>query len=235
MSAGRQTNASSAAAALVACTILLLLGGGCRIVRDDPKREGTEQSGASWRPQEGFDAKAWTTTVWSSKVVPHFEKDAVDLGPVLDLLTRDPDAAGKKYGRRANDEGSPWNFTIRGHGKVAAANTASQAATLAVTVETTGGPREITIQIGPVVKGTAVRDSLPFFSFGDVTNQIEFAQVARALNERALAGLSKEDVTAATKPGTTVEFVGAMNVPSPDDDSPWLVMPVSLKPEGASR
>ncbi len=234
MSAGRQTNASSAAAALVACTTLLL-GAGCKVVRDDPKNgsAGGSDSGASWRAQRGFDAAAWTAEVWSSKALPHFEKDAVDMGQVLGVLVRDADEAGKKFGRRADTEGSPWNFTVRGSGKVVSVNTESRAGTLVVSVAAPSGPQEVTLQLGPVVKGTAVRDSLPFFSFGDVTNQIEFAQVSRALNERAVSGL-KAELAAVEKPGSTVEFVGAMNVPGSADGG-WLVTPVSLKPLGQGR
>ena len=38
---------------------------------------------------------------------------------------------------------------------------------------------------GPVLKGTALRDSLEFVKFGDFVNQVAFAEVATALNERA--------------------------------------------------
>ncbi|WP_437757428.1 DUF2291 family protein [Sorangium sp. So ce1389] len=229
MSAGRQTNTSSAAAALVACTILLL-GTGCTIVRDDAKRETADAGGrgASQRPH-GFDPARWTEEVWSSKVIPHFEKDAVDMGQVLDAVRRDLDEAGKKYGRRADAEGSPWSFTVRGRGKVLSVNTESRAGTLVVSVDAPFGPQDVTLQLGTVVKGTALRDSLPFFSFGDVTNQIEFAQVSRALNDRAVSGL-KPDLAAVGKPGTTVEFVGAMNVSGADGG--WLVTPISLTPVG---
>lgn len=231
MSAGRQTNASSAAAALVACTTLLLASG-CTVVRDDPQggSGGGEASETSWRTQRGFDPEGWTNQVWSSKVLPHFQKDAVDMGRVLEVLKRDPDEAGKQFGRRADTEGSPWNFTVRGRGKVLSVNTESRAGTLVVSVDAPSGPQEVTLQLGPVVRGTAVRDSLPFFSFGDVTNQIEFAQVSRALNDHAVKGL-QADLPAVEKKGGAVEFVGAMNVPSADGS--WLVTPVSLKPAGA--
>jgi predicted lipoprotein len=217
-------------AALVACAILYA-GSACRVVRDDPNDAGAVagDNGAS-RVQHGFDPAAWTQEVWSSKVIPHFEKDAVDMGKVLDALKRGPDEAGKQYGRRADTEGSPWSFTVRGRGKVVSVNTASRAGTMVVAVEAPSGAQEVTLQLGPVVMGTAVRDSLPFFSFGDVTNQIEFAQVSRALNDRAVAGL-KQALPAVARPGTAVEFVGAMNV-SDSDDGGWLVTPVSLKSAG---
>jgi predicted lipoprotein len=155
-------------------------------------------------------ATAWVAQVWAPKVLPHFDKDAVDLGKVLDALRGDLDQAGKQYGRRADTEGSPWTFTVRGTGKVVSVNTESRAGTAVVAVDTAAGPQEVTLQLGPVVKGTAVRDSLPFFSFGTVTNQIEFAQAARALNDRAQTDV--RPAVPAVKPGARVEFLGAMNV-----------------------
>ena len=82
-----------------------------------------------------------------------------------------------------------------------------------VEIASDAGPQQITLQIGPVVKGTAIRDSLPFFSFANVTNQIEFAQVGRAFNERALKEVEKPLAELKT-PGTAVEFKGA----TPHDD-----------------
>ncbi len=40
------------------------------------------------------------------------------------------------------------------------------------------------IQIGPVLRGTALRDALEFVRFTDFVNQLEFAGVANALNDR---------------------------------------------------
>jgi predicted lipoprotein len=235
VSTGRQTRSSpSAAAAGVTVTILLLaapfLPAGCKVVPDATQAGSADASdgGGAGASRSAFDAPSWVTQVWASKVLPHFDKDAVDLGKVLDALQHGLDEAGKQYGRRADTEGSPWNFTVRGAGKVVSVNTESRAGTAVVAIDTAAGPQEVTLQLGPVVRGTAVRDSLPFFSFGTVTNQIEFAQAARALNDKAQGDV--KPAVPAVKPGTRVEFVGAMNVRPGDAER--LVTPVSLRPAG---
>jgi predicted lipoprotein len=210
-----------------ACGLALALAGttllpGCRVVHDDQR--GKAEDGGAARAEE-FDAAAWAASVWSSRVVPHFEKDAVELGPVLVALDQDVDEAGRKYGRQADAEGSPWTFAVKGSGRVVSADTTSRAGAVVVAVETSAGTREVTLQIGPVVRGTAVRDSLPFFSFGDVRNQIQFAQVSRALNERAAAAVAPV-VEALKAPGTRVAFSGAMNV-SGSPDQP-VITPIVL-------
>jgi predicted lipoprotein len=209
-----------------ACTALLALAA-CRVVYDEPKEKAAP--GGSEIGAQDFDPASWAGAVWAPKVLPYFAKQSAELAPVLDALSGDLDEAGKKYGRRADTEGSPWSFAVRGQGTVVLADTEASAGALLVAVDTPKGPREVALQLGPVVRGTAVRDCLPFFKFGDVTNQIQFAQVARSLNERAVAGV-KSAVAAARVPGTRVEFTGAMNLSSADDA--LVITPLTLKAAG---
>ena len=62
---------------------------------------------------------------------------------------------------------------------------------MTVEIATKNGPRQVDLQIGPVIFGTALRDSLPFVHFGDFVNQIQFAQISRALNDAATKHLKK--------------------------------------------
>jgi predicted lipoprotein len=43
-----------------------------------------------------------------------------------------------------------------------------------------------TVLTGPVIRGNALRDALPFIQFSQFVNQLEFARVGNALNERAV-------------------------------------------------
>ncbi len=216
---------SAFALSIAAVCAALAAGPGCKIVYDDdagkaPAAGGTDPHAAN------FDPKAWAASVWSAKVLPLFDKSAVELTPVLAAIKEDLDAAGKKYGRRADAEGSPWTFLVKAKGKVVSVDTESRAGTMVVAVDGPGGPVEVTLQVGPVVNGTAIRDSLPFFSFGDVTNQIAFAQVARALNDRAVADIQPA-IEPVKAPGTEVVFSGAMNLSTADDEI--QITPVTLK------
>lgn len=215
--------------ALVVVGTALLALAGCKIVYDDDQKKGPSATSTDSHAQD-FDASAWVAAVWTTKVVPHFAKDAVDVGPVLVALEKDVDEAGTKFGRRADSEGSPWTFTVKGKGKVVSVDTESRAGSMIVAVDAPSGPANVTLQIGPVVRGTAIRDSLPFFAFGDVNNQIQFAQVARALNDKAIATI-RPRVDALKAPGTPVEFTGAMNVSGSIEG--LLIAPVAL--EGAGK
>jgi predicted lipoprotein len=201
--------ASSAALALA----------GCKIVPIGDKAETEVKS---------FDAKAYADGLWTQKALPHFTSTAKSLPEVLAAIAADLNAAGTKYGYRAAAEGSPWSFIVSGTGTVSKKNTESRAGTLIVALDGATPPAEITIQIGPVVKGNSVRDSLPFVSFKDFTNQLEFADAGKAMTALAMAGVAAD--VAAIKEGDKVSFTGAMSLNTKADKI--IVTPVALKVGG---
>lgn len=211
------------------CAILLPLSG-CKIVPND-QRAPTGGSSAN-QTAEGFNAAGYVDGVWASQLVPHFDSKSTDLATVIAAVKTDLEAAGHQYGHRAASEGSPWSFAVKSSGKVVSVNTESRAGTLVVEIASDAGPQQITLQIGPVVKGSAIRDTLPFFSFGNVTNQIEFAQVGRSFNERALKEIEKPLADLKT-PGTPIEFKGAISLTSVPET--FVVTPVSLKAAGSAQ
>ena len=70
---------------------------------------------------------------------------------------------------------------VKFDGVIVAADTESRAST--ISVDATGkGKTDAIVQIGPAMRGTAIRDALDFVSFGDFTNQIDFARFGKAFN-----------------------------------------------------
>ncbi|QQA77823.1 DUF2291 family protein [Pectobacterium parmentieri] len=67
----------------------------------------------------------------------------------------------------------------------------------------------VTLQLGPIVKGNAIRDAAGFIRFDDFKNQVQFAQLARALNSKAIASLPELD---ASVQGKTVNVLAALVV-----------------------
>lgn len=123
---------------------------------------------------------------------------------------------------------------ISGTGTVTRVDTSSRVGLAHLRI--TGGrePLQIVLQIGPVVRGTAVRDAVDFIQFSDFANQSDFAAVANALNERVL-----QTVLAPVDPGTladkTIAFVGAAR-PRTESGAAFLeVVPVVLRIGGGSR
>ena len=166
-----------------------------------------------WAPSAGtgsgnngggaFDAKAYVTSIWSSQVLSTFDAKSVDAATLLAALIADPVAAEKKYGNQAADNG-PYSFMIKGSGKVLEAG----ADGLAVDLAPPDGKADVTINTGPVILGTALRDAVGFIKFGDFTNQIDYAQVSTEMkNEVKTTVFASFDATNAV--GKTVSFEGA--------------------------
>lgn len=170
---------------------------------------------------KAFDPKAYVDGLWTAKALPHFAQAAKPLGEVLPAIAAGLDAAGAKYGYRPASEGSPWGFIVTATGTITALNTKSRAGTL--TLSTDAG--DITLQIGPVVKGNAIRDVLPFVSFKDFTNQIDFADAGKALTAAAMTGIAP--AVGGLAVGQRIEVTGAVTLTKAAD--PLLVTPVGIK------
>ena len=162
---------------------------------------------------KGFDKVAYVNGIWESKVLPTVQQKAVDFSQLYTELKQNQDAASKKYG---NKVGGPYNFLTKFEGKVTSVDTSSRVGVIKVETQTTNGPVTLTVQVGPVVQGTAIRDALGFLTFNDFVNQLQFADVADELNTKALENaLNKTDPS--TLNGKTVDITGAFTLDNLDD------------------
>lgn len=194
---------------------LALALAGCKVVPIPTNEE---------RAALGFNAKAFAQGLWTAKALPHFAQGAKPMPEVLQAISTDLEAAGTKYGYRAAAVGSPWSFIVSGEGTVVSKNTQSRAGTIVLALDGAQPPAEITLQIGPVIRGNAIRDSLPFITFKDFTNQLEFADAGKALTALALEGIQPSLATVAE--GQRVKFTGAILLNTKSDKI--IVTPVTL-------
>jgi predicted lipoprotein len=138
-------------------------------------------SGSAAHGAGSFDPEKMVASVWGPKVVPYLEKKAGPFLQVRELAAKSPDEAGAKFGYRAKSENTPWTLMVKIDGVIVGADTDSRAAT--ISVDASGqGKTDAVVQIGPAMRGTAIRDALDFVSFNDFTNQIDFAQFGKAFN-----------------------------------------------------
>jgi predicted lipoprotein len=172
-----------------------------------------DDSARGSQPMPGrVDAAAYVESIWETRVVPSARDSSVQLDP--------ESLAG------ARSAGS--TVFVRGTGIVLQVDTRSRVGLALVDLAPGDGRPDVALQIGPVLRGTAVRDALPFISFGDFANQIEFADVANALNAKVLGSVLGA-VDAASIDRRRITFCGAMKAraaaggPLPD------VVPVILR------
>jgi predicted lipoprotein len=160
-----------------------------------------------------FDAEQYVASVWASRVLPVARSSAVE----LEAFMQQPAAAGDPA-RRA--------VFVSGTARVSAVDRTSRVGVALLQVSRAAGDPRVVIQIGPVLRGTALRDALEFIQFTDFVNQLEFASVANALNARVLADVIGP-VDGVELAGREVAFVGAVPVsPAP---TALEIVPVELR------
>jgi predicted lipoprotein len=201
------------------CLMAALALPGCKIVKTVAEGEGA----AAVAGEAGDDARiaALLDKTYDAELLPLIAKGL----PVADLraaLAGGLEAAGAAHGNKGSGEGAAWNFAVKGEGKVVEANLTSRARK--AMVDTDGdGAADVTLQLGPVIKGSSLRDVAPFYRFGDFRDQIEFAKLARALNDRASGALV---VPEGDLVGKTVSFAGTADLKAAGDA--WLVTVVTF-------
>jgi len=207
------------------CAMALSLGillASCRFIPTDQVSAIGAAGGANSAPAR--DPDQMVASMWTAKVVPYFEQKAGPFLAVRDLAAKAPDEAGAKWGYRAKSEDTPWTLMVRLEGTIVAADLETRAATIGV--DASGqGKVDATVQIGPALRGAAIRDALDFVSFGQFTNQIDFARFGKAfntyVNHATLEALPRENLV-----GRKVTVVGAYPL-GPAGETP-LVTPVEI-------
>ena len=177
--------------AVVATLVLGLAAGvGCKpwTVRPiEDRSSGTPSSSGR------FDAAAYVASIWAARVVAAANTSASEIGP----------------GWPADRSRSAPAVFVRGAGTVLQVDRRSRVGLALLDLAPLDGRADVALQIGPVLRGTALRDALPFIRFGDFANQIEYADVASALNARVLLE-ALNAVDSASLEGRTVSFRGAV-------------------------
>lgn len=197
----------------------------------DSKDKDSKQGVAFYFDDKSFDANKFIDSEWSSKVMPTMDKRSVEVSEVTKELKSNVENAGKKYGIRSGQEGNAWNFIVKGKGKVLAVNKQSKNGTLDIDLEPYDGKADLKIQIGTVIKGTAIRDSLDFIKFDDYKNQMVFAEISNAIHKRINEEILSK-VNFDNSKDKEVDFVGAFTFESLDK---IVVTPVKIEIAGGAK
>lgn len=145
------------------------------------------------------------------------EKRAIDASVLFDALAKDKDAAAKQYGVATN---SGYVLSVRFTG------TAGKPDFGAYPVAVEGAPKSlaVTVQTGPAIFGSDLRDGSGEIAFGQFVNQIDYQNAGTALNKEMKKRVIAK-IDAAHLEGRTISVVGAFTLGKPNV---WRVTPVQL-------
>jgi predicted lipoprotein len=160
-----------------------------------------------------FDAGAYVASIWD-RARQEVINRAVDVNAAVPV----------------SGDAAPKVRAVSVAGTILAVDTSSRVGVVTVDAAPADGRADASVQIGPVIRGSALRDVLSFVQFTDVPNQIAFAAVASELNDRVLETvLSGLDVASLT--GKRVMVVGAAPVTARGDGALPLIVPVLFEIE----
>ena len=194
---------------------LVLASTACKpwTVRPIQERSSQDSPGAT------FDARVYVESIWEPKVIPSAKATAVEIAEIDRM--RSPGTSVTQ---------ARTSIIVRGTALVTDVDMKSRVGLAYLDVGTSASSR-FALQVGPVLRGTALRDALAFVRFSDFVNQIDFAAVASELNARALQS-AFNGVDPASLKGKTVSFWGATAV-GPAAAAVLEIVPVSLRVEGS--
>ncbi len=163
-----------------------------------------------------FSAAKWGQSEFP-KVQATVEKRAVEAGVLAAALRQDQAAAEAQYGVTA-DAGP--EMSVRFTGQAGKQDSGIYDVSIAGVPEAV----HVSVQTGPAINGTDLRDATGLVSFGQFKNQIDYQNAASALNaEMKREVMSK--VAAGDLTGKTISVVGVFELTDTDD---WVVTPVRL-------
>ncbi|MEU4536622.1 DUF2291 domain-containing protein [Streptosporangium sp. NPDC023825] len=166
-----------------------------------------------------FDPAAYGARTYEDRVVPAIERKAVELPVLVKAMNTDMEAAGKQYGVRHGN--GPYTFAVEGVGRAGAV----RSGLMHVTVPGLPPGTRVSLQVGPIINGTALRDAVGFISFGQFLDQVEYADAATALNDQMREKLLR-NLDVPRLEGKKISFIGAFSFLTP---SVVTITPVSIK------
>lgn len=183
----------------LACTTLT----GCvKVVSLNAASDSNNTTGTD----ENFNAQAYIDGIFQSKAVPALKEKAVDFTKLMTEANGDLSKVGDKYGRHT-EATSPYNFVVKGTATVTEVKTELRTGYVVLKVNGYTGKAVVKMAVGPVFKGTSIRDSIESIKFDDFRNQVTFAALSTAIHKNLTKNLFTK-VKASELKGKTIDFYG---------------------------
>ncbi len=171
-----------------------------------------------------FNASDSVSDLWESARTD-IEEKAVELPVLLEEAGGDLKSLVDKYGKYSMGTSGSISYAVKGTATVEEVDQEKKAGYMTVKLEGYDGPEVIMIQIGSIYKGSSTRDMLDIISYGDFTNQEEWAAISQELHTMIDQNVV-QPADPASLQGKTIDFVGTFTA---DSDEELLITAVKLE------
>lgn len=162
-----------------------------------------------------FNASDNVTDMWDA-AVENLEEKAVELPTFLTEANGDLSSLVDQYGKYSMGTSGTISYAVKGTGVIEEVNQEKKAGYMTVKLDGYEGSEVIKIQIGSIYKGSSTRDTLDIVSFGDYTNQQDWAAVSQELHTMIDTNVI-QPADPASLVGKTVDFTGTFSVEGNDE------------------
>lgn len=214
--------------ALICSSLLLSSCSVATIVKNGAQEDSIDLTNFD---EKTFDADKYIDSIWSSNILSEMNKKVIDITTIINGLKSDKDGTSKKYGIRNGGDENPYNFVIKGSGKVINVNKKSRNGRIDIDLAPYDNKADLQIQVGPVYQGSSIRDSVEYLKFDKFKNQIIYAEISDSINKKVDKEVtSKLDYNSILN--KEIEFAGSF---SDDGTGSILVTPIKLELSGGSK
>lgn len=221
---------------LAAAAVVVLIACTCRVtIIPDPVVETMIDADGNEVVVEALSvAEQYCLDNWDSKIVPTVKERAVSMSELIADADEDLGAAGAEYGYRAN-ETSAWSFCVSADAKVLELANADSANKVQLVLDLApyDGQADCMLHFGKVFSSgikNAIRDGVAFLKLDDFANQVEFADLTTAFNNKV-----KESIYAAYAPqdlvGCELSFYGCISMTAAGFEN-YVIIPVEMNVTG---
>ena len=200
----------------------------CVVVKNDRSDSNQREIGDLGVKASNFDPAQYADMIWEPVVLPRIDGMAVDFRELIDGLRSNETATSQRYGYRLLEEGNHYNFAIKGTVRFLSIDTSSANGMAALDFAPFDGQADCLMMIGPVFRSLAIRDIQNTISLNDFTNQVEFARLARELNNKA-RDTALEDIDFSQHIGSEADLIGVFTYDNPGDTIEIMPVRLSIK------
>lgn len=221
-------------AAVLALIVLIALTCRVTVIPDEAPVTEVNAEGQTVTVAKLSVAEQYCADNWDTKVVPTIKERAVDMATFVTDAKADLNATGLKYGNRAN-ETSAWSFCVKGDVKVLDIENPEKPNKMLLILDLApyDGQADCKLFYGKVFSSNiknAIRDGVGFLHLDDFENQVEFADLTTAFNNKVKSDvLSRHDATALV--GKELKFFGCISLTDATYEN-LVVIPVELTVAG---
>ena len=216
--------------------LIVLIALTCRVtvIPDEVVETYVNEAGETVEVEKLTYTEQYTLDNWDTKIVPTVKERAVELPQFVSDVAADLDAAGAAYGNRAN-ETSAWSFCVKGEAVVVEIENEDKPNRTLLTLDLPpyDGKADCKLFYGKVFSSNiknAIRDGVAFLRLDDFANQVEFADLTNAFNNRVKADVLSQ-FTVAALVGKTISLYGCISLTDAAYEN-LVVIPVELTVTG---